>query len=689
MAKSTSKRKTVIYTLLGALSVVLVAADVHYALRTAAVKGKFAPESAFDAITSATEARISIARSDDAELARPAPLDSEVDYEQIEAMVRRAVDLVGGFEWLIRPGDTVLLKPNIVDPEPPGVGEITDVRVVKAVVRLLHEVAGGDVEIVIGEGSPRPMDYEMPFAPSWNSPAWEKLWDVAGFQDLLVDPDLEGVNLRLSNLNGPWEDLVHIEIPQGGYFDPNQGKLWIHKDVLNADVRINIPVMKIHNPGITVALKNNIGLYPATRYGFSRSRGVPQDDFKTRLLHYDDLPRDWVEEQIVDINLVANIDFVVVDALMCLERSKAARRSGGRVTNQVRRNMILAGADQVAIDHVSARLMGINPDDVAHITLAARVGLGNNDADEIEIAGSTVEESWFPFKKDPFFTSDFGQGNRTWLLSGPFPAGDIDSPMDRAFVAGEADILPRAGRDEWSAAIYFFDDRIDLGSFYNIDAGPAFVAYAFTFFDAPQDQEAELWLGSDEAVRIYLNGEIAYDYDGLRAYPRDALVKAKVPVRIRQGENALLVKAFQELGDFEFALNICEPETDPDLDGDRVFGLEFHPAPLAPTALVAEGGPSLPQSFALAQNYPNPFNANTVISFDLPSDLAVETARLDIYNLQGQLLRTLVERPAGAGRHLKVWDGRDRNGRQVTSGTYLYRLQVAGRSATKKMLLLR
>ncbi len=59
------------------------------------------------------------------------------------------------------------------------------------------------------------------------------------------------------------------------------------------------------------------------------------------------------------------------------------------------------------------------------------------------------------------------------------------------------------------------------------------------------------------------------------------------------------------------------------------------------------------------------------------------------YNLQGQLLRTLVERPALAGRHLKVWDGRNRNGRQVASGIYLYRLQAAGRSATKKMLLLR
>tara|TARA_B100000809_G_scaffold252859_1_gene288102 strand:- start:2338 stop:2577 length:240 start_codon:yes stop_codon:yes gene_type:complete len=55
-----------------------------------------------------------------------------------------------------------------------------------------------------------------------------------------------------------------------------------------------------------------------------------------------DAPRDWVEEQVVDINLVANVSFTIVDALMTLERGKSARRSGDVVTNQVRRNMILA-----------------------------------------------------------------------------------------------------------------------------------------------------------------------------------------------------------------------------------------------------------------------------------------------------------------------------------------------------------
>ncbi len=114
----------------------------------------------------------------------------------------------------------VLLKPNIVDPEPPGSGEVTDVRVIKALVKIIDEISPGNIEIVIGEGSPREMDYELPYS-SRTSPRWERLWDVAGYQELLTDPYLDGINFRLSNLNGsppesPWDDLVLVDVPEVG-----------------------------------------------------------------------------------------------------------------------------------------------------------------------------------------------------------------------------------------------------------------------------------------------------------------------------------------------------------------------------------------------------------------------------------------------------------------------------------------
>ncbi len=105
--------------------------------------------------------------------------------------------------------------------------------------------------------------------------------------------------------------------------------------------------------------------------------------------------------------------------------------------------------------------------------------------------------------------------------------------------------------------------------------------------------------------------------------------------------------------------------------------------------LLTQGEPSSPpQSFALLQNYPNPFNPETTIRFDLPKESEV---RLQIYNIHGQLLRTLFEGALKAGAWQRVWDGRDTGGNEVPSGVYFYRLQVnAGEwTSTRKMVLMR
>lgn len=56
-----------------------------------------------------------------------------------------------------------MIKPNLVTSVPSGTGQVTDVRVVKAVVRLVHEAADGEVEIIVGDGCPEPMDYGVDF----------------------------------------------------------------------------------------------------------------------------------------------------------------------------------------------------------------------------------------------------------------------------------------------------------------------------------------------------------------------------------------------------------------------------------------------------------------------------------------------------------------------------------------------
>jgi uncharacterized protein (DUF362 family) len=552
--------------------------DVGYTRLATPSNGKWAPESSFPGTVTQEKTKVAIVRADDRALANPTSLENpNINDAQIEAMVRRAVDLTGGFKGRFGAGDMVLIKPNIVEPQASGVGETTDIRVIKAVIRTVNDIAPGKIDIVVGEGSANPMDYEMPYNTYYKASGWKgKLWDVCGYQDLLNDPDLKGIPFRLANMNGPWEDLVFRKVPGGAYQKGNEEGVWIHKIVAEADFHITVPVMKIHSP-MTVALKNNIGLYPSTRYGYYKAMGVPQDGRRFKA-HPTDPPLVWTEEAIVDIARLSGVDFVIVDAVMCLEKQKAALFKDGKVTNQVRRNMILAGEDMVAVDHVAARLMGLNPDDVAHITQAEMAGLGTNDPRKIEVVGSTIEASAKRFRRSTWWL--FGQGCRTWLIRGPFDASGERNPMEREFLPGEANLRPKAGVDGWSEPIYFFDDRIDMNSFFK-EIDDKSVAYLFTCFDAPKNQKAELWLGSDEAMRVYLNGKKVYEYTRERTFGNRDSVEDKIPVTIRAGENSLLVKLYQERNRFDFLLNICQPENNPDYDGNRVAGLKFRTGSIA------------------------------------------------------------------------------------------------------------
>ena len=104
------------------------------------------------------------------------------------------------------------------------------------------------------------------------------------------------------------------------------------------------------------------------------------------------------------------------------------------------------------------------------------------------------------------------------------------------------------------------------------------------------------------------------------------------------------------------------------------------------TSVEAQDAVNLPASFALSQNTPNPFNAQTTIRYDLPETGEV---RLCLYNLCGQLIRTLVDGHRPAGSYSVAWDGKDDTGRDVASGVYLYRIQTDAGTITRKMMMLR
>ena len=88
----------------------------------------------------------------------------------------------------------------------------------------------------------------------------------------------------------------------------------------------------------------------------------------------------------------------------------------------------------------------------------------------------------------------------------------------------------------------------------------------------------------------------------------------------------------------------------------------------------------------LEQNAPNPFNPSTSISFVLPGDSGV---RVEVFDVGGRRVRTLLDGNMIQGRHSVRWDGTNERGTQVASGTYFYRLKAGKRTITRKMLLLK
>ncbi|MDD2332450.1 MAG: FlgD immunoglobulin-like domain containing protein [Candidatus Cloacimonetes bacterium] len=135
--------------------------------------------------------------------------------------------------------------------------------------------------------------------------------------------------------------------------------------------------------------------------------------------------------------------------------------------------------------------------------------------------------------------------------------------------------------------------------------------------------------------------------------------------------------------DYTWGSNSIDPPVHPNSDGGQVSFMEIQ----AVFPSTSSSDPTVPSIVSmLNQNYPNPFNPETTISFVLPQ---AGEANLSIYNVKGQLIKTLNKGSLNAGSHNLVWNGTDNNGKNVSSGIYFYRLSHNGRTESKKMMLMK
>ena len=108
--------------------------------------------------------------------------------------------------------------------------------------------------------------------------------------------------------------------------------------------------------------------------------------------------------------------------------------------------------------------------------------------------------------------------------------------------------------------------------------------------------------------------------------------------------------------------------------------------PFIYTDVKEENYNEMPSQFSLNQNYPNPFNPETKLEFTLSKGCHV---RLDIYNILGKRIRTLINEHQTAGYKRVSWDGKDDNGNEVPTGVYFYRIKAGDFTQAKKMILLK
>jgi hypothetical protein len=111
---------------------------------------------------------------------------------------------------------------------------------------------------------------------------------------------------------------------------------------------------------------------------------------------------------------------------------------------------------------------------------------------------------------------------------------------------------------------------------------------------------------------------------------------------------------------------------------DLAFGLKMDPASGAPAKGIEDLG--------LFQNQPNPFKSSTTISYEMP---AAGQVRLEIFDVSGRTVATLVDQAQPGGVYSVVWNGKDNSGRDLAGGVYFYRLSTGGRELTQKMMFLK
>jgi uncharacterized protein (DUF362 family) len=272
----------------------------------------------------------------------------------ITKAVEKAVKLTGGLDQIVSQGETILLKPNAKNTTSQGLGVNTDLRVIESLLNLVLEQRPG--RVIIAEGAAYP-------SGNWDTMAAFK---AAGITEIA---NREKVDLYDLNTT----ESVTIDITDGLVLKNfTTGKI-----VLDADVIINIPVIKTHVQTLASICLKNLAVGIAKKWEKKRLHSVGLD------------------KSIVDIYANVKTHFNIVDGIVGVEGDGPNVPKG----EPKPLGIILAGGDGLSVDAVGCTIMDIDPWDVPHLRLASEIGLGTIELNEIRVLGEPLKRIINPFKR--------------------------------------------------------------------------------------------------------------------------------------------------------------------------------------------------------------------------------------------------------------------------------------------------
>jgi uncharacterized protein (DUF362 family) len=249
-------------------------------------------------------------------------------------LVRKAIKALGGMGRFVKKGNRVLIKPNIAFARPPEGAANTNPEVVAELVQLCVEAVAKEVIVLDYTLDPARITYEMS--------GIAKAAEAKGARVVYVSP----------------RDFVPIEVPKGKILSAYDVR--VLKQVLDADVFINVPIAKTHGSArLTLGMKNLMGIIQ-DRGAWHRSGDLHQC--------------------IADFVTAVKPHLTVIDAIRIL--ASGGPKGPGRVEQK---DTIIASTDIVAADAYATTLFGLTPNDVPHIIKAAELGVGVADLKRVKI----------------------------------------------------------------------------------------------------------------------------------------------------------------------------------------------------------------------------------------------------------------------------------------------------------------